>query len=218
MKKNLINYYAIIMLGLYLIYNITLNSLKIGGLLYQIIMIIIIIVNAIILIIFRKDIRYKEVVCVIYFFTWLFSKNILQCFFYFSNIIVLSGIGLIDSMFMRMFAIIIGLIVSIFFLPLFFIFLLCFGTSMSEESGRNDIYEDMHYYCENNYEVYSYSAGAMDRFHYSIGKHYEFLDIDGIIYISYNERNEVSQEEYNNYLNTHKCKLVGNVNESKKNI
>lgn len=83
MKKNLINYYAIIMLGLYLIYNITLNSLKIGGLLYQIIMIIIIIVNAIILIIFRKDIMYKEVVCVIYFFTWLFSKNILQCFFIF---------------------------------------------------------------------------------------------------------------------------------------
>lgn len=215
MKKNLINYYAIIMLGLYLIYNITLNSLKIGGLLYQIIMIIIIIVNAIILIIFRKDIRYKEVVCVIYFFTWLFSKNISQCFFYFSNIIVLIGIGLIDSMFMRIFAIIICLIVSIFFLPLFFIFLLCFGTSMSEESGRNDIYEDMHYYCENNYEVYSYSAGAMDRFHYSIGKHYEFLDIDGIIYISYNERNEVSQEEYNNYLNTHKCKLVSDVNGSK---
>ena len=215
MKKNLINYYAIIMLGLYLIYNITLKSLKIGGLLYQIIMIIIIIVNAIILIVFRKDIRYKEVVCVIYFFTWLFSKNIPQCFFNFSNIIVLIGIGLIDSMFMRIFAIIIGLIVSIFFLPLFFIFLLCFGTSMSDESGRNDIYEDMHYFCENNYEVYSYSAGAMDRFHYSIGKHYEFLDIDGIIYISYNERNEVSQEEYDNYLNTHKCKLVGDVNGSK---
>ena len=215
MKKSLINYYAIIMLGLYLIYNIALNSLKIGGLLYQISMIIIIIVNAIILIVFRKKIKYKEVVCVIYFFTWLFSKNIPQCFFNFSNIIVLIGIGLIDSMFMRVFAIIIGLIVSIFFLPLFFAFLLCFGTSMSEESGRNDICEDMHYYCENNYEVYSYSAGAMDRFHYSIGKHYEFLDIDGIIYISYNERNEVSQEEYNNYLNTHKCKLVGDVNGSK---
>ena len=136
-------------------------------------------------------------------------------FFYFSNIIVLIGIGLIDSMFMRIFAIIIGLIVSIFFLPLFFIFLLCFGTSMSEESGRNDIYEDMHYYCENNYEVYSYSAGAMDRFHYSIGKHYEFLDIDGIIYISYNERNEKTQDEYEAYLETHNCELVGDKNGSK---
>ena len=81
-------------------------------------MIIIIIVNAIILIVFRKEIKYKEVDCVIYFITWLFSKNIPQCFFNFSNIIVLVGIGLIDSMFMRVFAIIIGLIISIFFLPL----------------------------------------------------------------------------------------------------
>ncbi len=212
MKKKLIDYYTIIMLVLYLFYNIALNSLKIGGLLYQIFMIIIIIVNAIILIVFRKEIKYKEVVCVIYFFTWLFSKNVPQCFFNFSNIIVLVGIGLIDSMFMRVFSIIIGLIVSIFFLPLFFVFLLCFGTSMSEESGRSDIYEDMHYYCENNYEVYSYSAGAMDRFHYSIGKYYDILDINGIMNISYNERSEVSQEEYNNYLNTHKCKLFGDVN------
>ena len=215
MKKKLIDYYAIIMLALYLFYNIALNSLKIGGLLYQIFMIIIMIVMAIILSVFSRVMRYKEVDCVIYLITWLFSKNIPQCFFNFSNIIVLVGIGLIDSMFMRVFAIIIGLIISIFFLPLFFVFLLCFGTSMSEESGRSDIYEDMHYYCENNYEVYSYSAGAMDRFHYSIGKYYDILDINGIIYISYNERSEVSQEEYNNYLNTHKCKLIGDVNGSK---
>lgn len=212
MKKSVMNYYAIIMLILYLIYNIGLNSLKIGGLLYQIIMIILIIVNTAILIIFRKDIKYREAICIIYFFTWLFSKNIPQCFFNFSNIIVLVSIDLIDSKFMRVFAIIITLIVSIFFLPLFFIFLLCFGTSMNEESGRNDIYKDMHYYCENNYEVYSFSQGAMDKFHYSIGKHYELLDIDDIIYISYNERNEVSQEEYDNYLKTHKCKLVGDIN------
>lgn len=214
MKKSIMNYYAIIMLVLYLIYNIGLNSLKIGGLLYQIIMIILIIVNTAILIIFRKDIKYKEAICIIYFFTWLFSKNMPQCFFNFSNIIVLVSIGLIDSKFMRVFAIVIALIVSIFFLPLFFIFLLCFGTSINEESGRNDIYKDMHYYCENNYEVYSFSQGAMDKFHYSIGKHYEFLDIDDIIYISYNERNEVSQKEYDNYLKTHKCKLVGDISGS----
>ena len=50
---------------------------------------------------------------------------------------------------------------------------------------------------------------------FSIGKYYDILDINGIIYISYNERSEVSQEEYNNYLNTHKCKLIGDVNGSK---
>lgn len=215
MKRNLINYYAIAMLILYLFYNIVLKSLNINGILYQVVMIIIIILNAIILIAFRKNIKYKEVVCVIYFFTWLFSKNILQCFFNFSNIIVFAGIGSIDSMFMRIFVTIVAFIVSIFFLPLFFVFLLRFGTSISKETGRNYIYEDTHYFCENNYEIYSYSAGAMDSFHYSIGKHYEILDIDDIIYISYNEQNEVSQEEYNNYLNTQNCKLVGDVNGSK---
>ncbi len=212
MKKSIIDYYAIIMLVLYLFYNIGLNSLKIGGLLYQIIMIILIIVNAVILIILKKDIKYKESICIIYFFTWLFSKNIPQCLFNFSNIIVLIVVGLTESKFLKEFAIIITLIVLIFFSPLFFAFLLHFGTSMSEEVGRNDIYEDTHYYCKNNYEIYSYSLGAIDKFHYSIGKHYEFLDIDDIIYISYNERREVSQEEYNNYLNNHKCKLVGDMN------
>ena len=100
-------------------------------------------------------------------------------------------------------------------MPLLFVYFLAYGTGISEESGRNDIYDDMHYFCENNYEVYSYSASAMDSFHYSIGKHYEFLDIDGMIYIPYNERNEVSQEEYDYYLNTHNCRMVGEVNESK---
>ena len=103
----------------------------------------------------------------------------------------------------------------IFFLPLFFVFLLAFGTGLDEESGMNDIYDDMHYYCDNNYEVYSYSAGAMDSFHYSIGKHYEILNISGIINISYNERNEKTQDEYEAYLETHNCKLVGDKNGSK---
>ena len=203
------------MLGLYWFYNVVLNSLEIGGLLYQVMMMIIIIVNAIILIVFRKNIKYKEIVCVIYFFIWIFSKNIPQCYFNFSNIVVLVCIYLNDCMYIKVFAIIIGIIVFIFFFLLFFVFSICFGIRMSDEPGRKDIYDDTHYSCENNYEVYSYSAGAMDSFHYSIGKHYEFLDIDGIIFISYNERNEVSQKEYNNYLNTHKCKLIGDVNGSK---
>lgn len=215
MKKNLINYYAISMLVLYLFYNIVLNSLKIYGLLYQIIMIVIIIVNALILIIFRKDIKYKKAICIIYFFTWLFSKNMLQCLFNFSNIFVLLGTGLIDSKLMRIFVITVVLIVYRTYYFLFLVFILWFGTGLNEEIERGDIYEDMHYYCENDYEVYSYSAGAMDKFHYSIGKHYEILDIDGIICISYNNRNEVSQGEYNNYLNTHRCKVIGDVNGSK---
>ena len=47
-------------------------------------------------------------------------------------------------------------------MPLLLVYLLSYGTGISEESGRNDIYDDMHYFCENNYEVYFYSAGTMD--------------------------------------------------------
>ncbi len=215
MYKKVINYYAVIILMLFIIYNIILENLKIGGLLYQIIMIVLIVSNAVILIIFKKDIKYKNVVCVLYFFIWLFSKNALQCYFDFSNIIILCITGFTESKFTKIFSIIVSIFIVIFFLPLYFVFLLRFGTSLSEASERNNIYDDMHYYCDNNYEVYSYSSGAMDRFHYSIGKHYDILDVDGIIYISYNELNEVTQENYENYLKNNNCSLMEDINGSK---
>lgn len=216
MKKKIIDYYALIMMILFIVYNLILKDLKIGGLLYQIFMFVLIILNLIILIKFRKRIKLKGLIIVIYFFIWmLLSKNALQCAFGISSMITLIIIGFLESNFIKVMSILITLFFAVFSMPLLFVYLLAFGTGISEESNRNDIYDDMHYFCDNNYEVYSYSAGAMDRFHYSIGKHYEFLDIDDIIYISYNERNEVSQEEYENYLNTHKCKLVGDVNGSK---
>lgn len=216
MKKKIIDYYALIMMILFIVYNLILKDLKIGGLLYQIFMFVLIILNLIILIKFRKRIKLKGLIIVIYFFIWmLLSKNALQCAFGISSMITLIIIGFLESNFIKVMSILITLFFAVFSMPLLFVYLLAFGTGISEESDRNYIYDDMHYFCDNNYEVYSYSAGAMDRFHYSIGKHYEFLDIDDIIYISYNERNEVSQEEYENYLNTHKCKLVGDVNGSK---
>ncbi len=215
MKNFFTNYYAVIMLILFIAYNNVFEGLKIGGLLYQIFMIISIIVNIILLILFRKKIKGKSLIIIAYFLLWLFSKNILQCTFAISSMVVLIVTGFMESKYIKVISILIGLFFVIFSMPLFFVFLFAFGTNLNEESGRNDIYEDMHYYCKNNYEVYAYSAGAMDRFHFSIGKYYDFLDIDGIIYISYNERNEVSKEEYDNYLNTHKCKLVGDINGSK---
>lgn len=215
MRKNFIDYYALVMLVLFIIYNLFLESLKIYGLLYQIFMFALIIVNAIILIVFRKRIKYKTLIITVYLLIWLFSKNTLQCFFAFSNIILLCITGFMEKHSIKIISVLVVIFGYIFFLPLFFAFLLAFGTGLDEESGMNDIYDDMHYYCDNNYEVYSYSAGAMDSFHYSIGKHYEILNISGIINISYNERNEKTQDEYEAYLETHNCKLVGDKNGSK---
>ncbi len=218
MRKKFIDYYSLTMLILFVLYNLFLVSLKIYELLYQIFMYILIIVNAIILILFRKRIKYKTLIIIVYLLIWSFSKNILQCFFAFSNIILLCITGFMEKHSIRIISVLIVVFGCMHFLPLFFSFLLTFGTDLDEEQGMNDIYEDTHYYCENNYEVYSYSAGAIDKFHYSIGKHYEILKINGIINISYNERNEVSQDKYEKYLETHNCRLVGDKSEFKKNF
>ena len=189
MKKKFIDYYAVIMLIIFIFYNIILESLKIGGLLYQIFMILLIILNIIILIKFRKKIKYKSIIIVLYLLIWIFSKNTLQCFFAFSNIIFLCITGFMESNFIKIMSFVLPLLLFIllfiFLPPLIFGYIATFGFGLSEEKNMNDIYSDMHYYCDDNYEVYAYSSGALDKFHYSIGKHYEFLNIDDIIYISY---------------------------------
>lgn len=215
MKKNFIDYYAVIMLIIFIFYNIILESLKIGGLLYQMFMILLIILNIIILIKFRKKIKYKSIIIVLYLLIWIFSKNTLQCFFAFSNIIFLCITGFKESHFIKIMSFVLPLLLFIFLPPLIFGYIATFGFGLNEEKNRNDIYSDMHYYCNNNYEVYAYSSGGFDKFHYSIGKHYEFLNIGDIIYISYNERNEKTKEEYENYLNNNNCILVGEKNGSK---
>ena len=212
MKKNLIEYYAVIIMILFVVYNLILENLKINGLIYQIFMVLLIVVNLIILIIFRKKIEYKNLVIVVYFFIWGYSKNILQCFFDFSNIIVLCLIGFTESKLTKFITLSIVIFVCMFFHLILFIFLLSFGTSLNEERGMNDIYENTHYYCDNNYEVYSFSGGVFDSFHYSVGKHFDILIINDIINISYRERKVKTKEEYELYLKTHNCVLAGDIN------
>lgn len=213
MKKMLMNYYAVMMMVLFIIYNLVLKNLKIGGLLYQIFMIILIVANIILLIKFKKNIYFKGLIIILYFLIWLFSKNSLQCAFCLSSMIVLMITGFMESNIIKVITIFITAFFIIFSMPILFIYLLSFGTNLNDEKGRNDIYPDKHYYCTNDYEVYAYSAGAMDGFHYSIGKYYDFINIDDIIYVSYNERNEVSKDEYENYLVNHECYLMGDINE-----
>jgi len=189
MKKNLVSYYAIIMMGLFVFYNLGLANLRIGGLLYQILMIILIFVNVFMLIIFRKKIKYQSLVIFIYFLVWSLSKNTLQCILGISSMITLIITGFMDSRLFKVITVLITITIffSFFKLPLLFIYLLAFSTRLIEGNERNDIYNDTHYYCENNYEVYAFSQGAMDKFHYSIGKHYEITYDILYIYLITNE-------------------------------
>ena len=61
MKKNFINYYSVIVSLIYAIYNCVLTNLNIGGLLYQLFMITIIIVDIIVLLKFKKEIKFVAV-------------------------------------------------------------------------------------------------------------------------------------------------------------
>lgn len=215
MKNVLIKNYVTVILAIYLGYNFMLANLKIGGILYEVFIILIIILNGIILIKFRKEIEYKNLGIIVYYLTWLFSKEIFQCCFNFSNIIILCILAFRESLYSKVIIGIISTLAYNLFQVLCFVFLLAFSDNYYKERGLDDIYWETYYRCENNYEVYSHSAGAMDGFHYSIGKYYEILDIDDIIYIAVRERNENSKEEYQEYLDTHNCSLVRDKNGSK---
>ena len=215
MNKNYINYYFFIMALFFITYNIIFESLKISGSLYKLFMILLIIINSIVLFILNKKISLKIIILIIYIFTIVKSKNQLQFFFALSNIIILCIIGFQESNLIKTISIIILIITLTYSLPLLFVFLLEFGTELDEDVYMNKIYEDTHYYCNKNYEIYSYSNSAGDVFHYSIGKHYDFLNINDIIHITYNEQNEVKKYDYDNYLKKHKCRLVGDINGSK---
>ena len=215
MNKNYINYYFFIMALFFITYNIIFESLKISGSLYKLFMISLIIINSIILFILNKKISLKKIILIIYIFTIVKSKNQLQFFFALSNIIILCIIGFQESNLIKTISLFILIITLTYFLPLLFVFLLEFGTELDEDVYINKIYEDTHYYCNKNYEIYSYSYSAGDVFHYSIGKHYDFLNINDIIHITYSEQNEVKKYDYDNYLKKHKCRLVGDINGSK---
>lgn len=216
MKNKLICNYALIMFIFFIVNNFLLRNLRIGGLLYWILMYLFIIINAVILVKYRKTVKYKKTIMIIYFFIWLFARDFYFCMFALSNIFILMFISFFDGIFIKIISILMILYFAFTFWLNFFIILLNYWDDFNIHNRITDVYPSMHYYCDKNFEVYAYSAGAMDSYHYSIGKHYEILDIDGIIYISIKERNEVTQEEYQKYIANNKCRLVDNY-EHKKN-
>lgn len=208
MKKVLINYYLIFVFILFVIFNFTFYDFKVKGLLYTFLYDLLFILNIVIIVRNRKSIKLKVFVMAWYLLILIFCKDIYYISFDIVNAVLLGIMGILEKGLARVFsAIILGEV--LFFSPYIFLMLLFV-------SG-NDIYEDTHYYCNDDYEIYSYSGGAFDGFHYIIGKHYEFINIDGIIEVNYSEKNEVSKEEYDVFLKDYNCKLVGDEGGNKEN-
>ena len=211
MKRIFINYYLLIFFLIFFIYNNVLIDLKIGGLIYQVFMIVITILNVLMLVKYKKEIKFKSICLIAYFCTCLISKNIFQFIFVLSNIITLIVIGYIgEGIFIKIVSTLCIIILCILSPILIFVVSLIYGTGLNEEIGLSDIYEDTHYYCDNNYEAYEFSAGAMDRTHYSVGKHYEIINIKGL-YVRYSKRNETTYGEYLNTIEKYNGRLVGEI-------
>ncbi len=215
MKHFFITYYVGILALLFIINNLVLSHFQVGGLLYQLIVITCIILNVLIIVTYKKDVKYKSLGILIFLFLCLFSKDRFQLLFAMSSILPFLWSNFLESKHIKIFTVCIAIFISIFYIPLFLLFLLLSYTEMRQDKGSNGIYEDTHYYCVDHYEIYSYSAGATDKFHYYIGKYYKILNIDSIIYIYYRDGNEKTYKEYQDFLNSHTCRLVDDLDEFK---
>lgn len=208
LKKYLIKYYGLIYLCCFIINNVILINLTLKGILYILLLFLLALLNVFIIWKYNKEMKFKGFFLIVSIILFLFSKNLYYAIFDIINILSIIIFSISYSRTVR----VITIISAFLFLINYFWVILVMMIVFSKDGSMNDIYDDTHYYCENNYEVYSYSAGAMDSFHYSIGKYYEILNIDGIISITYNERNEKTYEEYNTFIKNHNCSLVGDKN------
>lgn len=96
---------------------------------------------------------------------------------------------------------IIALIALIIFAPLL-IFLSTFSSNV-----RDMIYEDTHYQCD-EYEIFVYSAGAMDSYHYAVVEQHKYVAWGNLLEIWYDEYVGDTELEYNLALKTGNCTLV----------
>lgn len=212
--KKLIKYYSLFMTILLCFSNAIFTFLSIKGILYQIIMYFLIIINIFMLLEYRDSIKYKKVSLVVLFLLIITAKNALNLYFILTFIVVLLITEFKKSIFIKLLSFLSLIFCVVFFYPLLFIFLFTFGESLDGTVIESKIYEDKHYLCNNNTEVFVASSGAFDGFHYYGGKYYKILKLDDIIYISVRFNREISQDEYEKIYSTNKCVLVGDGIES----
>lgn len=198
-KTFLINYYLIFIFIFLVLINSIVNYVVIKGLLYYIAIILIIILNFFMILKHDADIKFKSLFFILFTLSLLFDKTSLYRLISLSSLIAIIITGFCKNKFIMVSTYVLVVIVGIAF-PLIFLILLT--------PGEDPIYEDMHYYCD-KYEIYSYSYGAMDSFHYKVNKHLKIIYIKNIIEISYNEvmSDSDSNEQYYFILKNNKCIL-----------
>lgn len=195
-----IKYYLIFLLIFRLIFNITLIYFKIEGSIYDLLNVLIIIFNYKMLIKYNNQIHLKRISYIIILFTLLINQSIYLFILSITTLFIIFYLNYIDDFIKKIS--IITMFLSLYFFPGIILGIMI--------SMQNPIYHDTHYYCE-NYEIYIYSAGAMDSFHYQINKRKLILDFQNRLKIVYNKKVSDTKYEYDEILKKYKCKLVGEV-------
>ncbi len=195
-------YYLLIVYIFFLTFNLFLTELVVDGIVYYIFMILLNIFNVYFIIKKNKYLKLKNSLYVLLLLSIIYCKNIFYVILLLNTIIFLTALNFKENIVIKVISLIcsIAIILNIE-LVLFILFLITFN--------NNPIYEDTHYYCNNNYEIYYYSGGALDSFHYSVVKRYKIIEFNNIIKIVYNKNIGNSLDEYNKVLENMECKLVG---------
>lgn len=195
-------YYLLIVYIFFLTFNLFLTKLVVDGIAYYIFMILLNIFNVYFIIKKNKYLKLKNSLYILLLLSIIYCKNIFYVILLLNTIIFLTVLNFKDNKVIKVLSIICSTTIILYIQGILFVILLTVFNG-------NEIYEDTHYYCNNNYEIYYYSGGAMDSFHYSVVKRYKIIEFNNIIKIVYNKNIGNSLEEYNKVLENMECKLVG---------
>lgn len=199
--KKIIPHYFLFVLFFYFLFNFLLRGLRIEGFLYIISFIGIIIGNLFFIKKQANQLKWKNITLFAFLFLLLFSKNIYFLLLGLSTILFIA----VDKMKKPKPLELVIIVFSVIGFSIQYFGIIILVASFIK-NAEIPLYE--HYRCEKHKELYVSSAAAFDSYHYNLGTYFDIIDAGNILKITYQNRKEVSQEEYEEFLNTHTCHSV----------
>ena len=207
MKRLFKYYYIFLELVLFAFLYMENNDYYFKGILYHLSMILLILVSIFIVCKFNNTLKFKNIFYLTISFYELFLNNIYLSILLIILFFMIFILNYKNVIFKITFGFVIGVCIICFPITL----LLCFF-KMDSINGdgsrlRNMIYSDYHYKC-GKYEIFWYSGGAMDSFHYAVIEPNSVIKIGDLIDIGYDKQIGDTLEEYNKMLYNNNCKKV----------
>lgn len=206
--KKIINYYYVF-LELFILFMLCLekNQFYFKGFLYHFIMIIVLLLTFFITYKISNTMKFKKIFYILLPIDALVISN---PYIYILLIILIVEILVLNyrSKFICIVFGIVALICTLFF-PIVVLLSIMRMYLISGDGNRlrSMAYDEEHYKC-GEYEIFSYSGGAMDHMHYAVIKPNNVIKIGNALNIGYDDQVGDTLEDYNKIFNDKKCKKV----------